>query len=285
MVSDKVINKNPKWLLLLRASVALIFLGRAYQYFFWDAPFRTFLWDEDLLSPFVENVIGISWHEYVTHPNTDMWIETATRINGVIYFFALLATLSISRVNYRTMRYPIYAGTVLLLIMALLEMKDSFYHSAQFFEYSIQFGSPFLFLQFLRTSDLKALVLRLKILIALTFTAHGLYALGYYPVPGHFVDMTISCLGVDEDTARYVLYGAGAMDLLLSILLFLPKTSRYALIYAACWGLLTALARVFAHTEMEVAPLFHQYLYQVVYRLPHAGIPLVVYSIITRESK
>ena len=49
-------------------------------------------------------------------------------------------------------------------------------------------------------------VLYLKIAIALTFSAHGLYAIGYYPQPGVFVDMLINILHFSETTAKDFLF-------------------------------------------------------------------------------
>ncbi|CAM1345676.1 DoxX-like family protein [Tenacibaculum amylolyticum] len=263
---------------LLRITVFLIFIGRAWQHLFWDAPYRSFFWDEALLQPIVEGWFHTSWTSYVTSPKTDAFIQGVIIGNGVLYLLAAIITLFINEKNKWLLKTPIYLGGVSLIFLAFLLTKEKFYHVAQFFEHSIQFGTPFVFLYSLRENFSKQrLVLVLKILIAITFFSHGLYAFGAYPVPGKFVDMVIGILGCTESFAITFLYIAGILDFILAILLFVPRADRYALIYAIIWGLLTALARIFANFYIDF-PLqsLHQYLYEVIYRLPHGLVPLVV---------
>lgn len=263
---------------LLRIAVFLLFIGRAWQHLFWDAPYRSFFWDEALLQPIVEGWFDASWTSYVTSPKTDAFIQGVIIGNGLLYLIAAITTLFINEKNERLLRIPIYLGGISLVILAVLLTKEKFYHVAQFFEHSIQFGTPFVFLYSLRGGFSKQrLVLVLKILIAITFFSHGLYAFGAYPVPGKFVDMVIGILGFTESFAITFLYIAGILDFILAILLFVPRAERYALIYAVIWGLLTALARIFANFYIDF-PLqsLHQYLYEVIYRLSHGLVPLVV---------
>ena len=70
---------------LLKISVVLVFLGRAWQFIFWDAPFRTFFWNENLLKPFVETVIGIDWQTYAHSPLLDVFIDSSVFAFGILY--------------------------------------------------------------------------------------------------------------------------------------------------------------------------------------------------------
>ena len=263
---------------LLKVSVFLIFLGRAWQHLFWDAPYRTFFWDESFLKPVLENWLGINWTAYVTSPNTDNFIQVFIQCNGFLYLLAAICTLLITKFNKKLFRIPIFIGGISLVILSVLLTKEKFYHTAQFFEHSIQFGLPFVFLYTFRKNYKKSrMFFVLKVLIAVTFFSHGLYAFGAYPVPGKFVDMVINIFGCTESFAITFLYIAGVLDFILAVLLFIPKVDKYALIYAVVWGLLTALARLVANFYWEF-PLqsLHQNVYQVIYRLPHGLTPLMV---------
>ncbi|SNR16687.1 DoxX-like family protein [Tenacibaculum jejuense] len=263
---------------LLKLSVFFIFIGRAWQHLFWDAPYRTFFWDESLLKPVIENVFAISWTTYATSTTTDTFVQSLIIAKGVLYVIAAISSILITRSNKKLFRIPIFVGGISLVILTILLTKEKFYHFAQFFEHGIQFGLPFVLLYTLKENyNEQKVFLSLKVLIAVTFFSHGLYAFGAYPVPGKFVDMVINIFGCSESFALSFLYIAGVLDFILAVLIFLPKFSKYALIYAVVWGLLTALARIVANFYIEF-PLqsIHQNLYEVVYRLPHGLVPLLV---------
>lgn len=263
---------------LLKVSVFLIFLGRAWQHLFWDAPYRTFFWDESLLKPIIENWFGMNWTEYVTSSSTDNFIQTFIQCNGFLYLLAAVCTLLVTKSNKKLFGIPVYLGGISLVVLSVLLAKEKFYHVAQFFEHSIQFGLPFVFLYtFSENYERPRLYFILKVLIAVTFFSHGLYAFGAYPVPGKFVDMVINIFGCSESFAITFLYVAGILDFILAVFIFIPKLAKYALIYAIIWGLLTAFARLVANFYWEF-PLqtLHQNLYQVVFRLPHGLTPLIV---------
>ena len=88
-------------------------------------------------------------------------------------------------------------------------------------------------------------------MIGITFLSHGLYAFGFYPVPGNFIDMTISIFGISETEARTFLWIAGIIDVLILPLLFVNKMLKIVVIYSVFWGFLTALARVFANFSID----------------------------------
>jgi len=114
------------------------------------------------------------------------------------------------------------------------------------------------------------------VLIVFTFCAHGLYAVGYYSVPQHFVFMSSSILHISDAHARQFLMIMGVMDFVTSAMIFHSTEHKHFLRYAALWGLLTALARTLAFVhEMETAAL-RMYFYETLYRLPHAILPFLV---------
>ncbi len=279
--------KNSKTLFLLKISVFLIFIGRAWQHLFWDAPYRSFFWDEALLQPIVEGFFNTSWKDYVTSNRTDNFIQGIIRGNGILYLIAALSTMIINEHNKKWVRYPILIGGISLIVLAILLTKEKFYHIAQFFEHSIQFGLPFtLLFVYAKSFTQEKIVLLLKVLIAFTFFSHGLYAFGFYPVPGKFVDMVILIFGCTESIAITFLYIAGILDFILAVLIFIPKVSTYALWYAIAWGILTALARITANFYIDF-PLqsIHQNLHETIYRLPHGLTPLILLFLIKKYRK
>lgn len=255
-----------------------VFAGRAWQHIVWDAPFRTLLWDEALLSGVIPIITGMTWHEYATSPVIDGAISNLQLFIGMVYAGLAVFSLVAHKRSMQQFRGLLVVGSGLLIFLSFLYFKEKFYQVGQLMEYSIQFGSPLFLYYALRSSvSEERLVFVMKVAIAVTFTCHGLYALGYYPQPGHFVGMTIRILGVDETTARFLLKCFGWADVLLSILIFVPKTAKWALLYAAAWGLATAIARVWANIHLDfLIPSLNQWTFQTVMRLPHGLIPLLL---------
>ena len=250
--------------------------------YFGTLPDRTLLWDEALLKPIVEGVFNGSWQEYVTNLYTDTLINCIVRIIGFIYLSAAFVTIVLLRFNHRILDAIIFTAGCSLVVLSILLTKEKFYHTAQFFEHSIQFGLPFILL-YSRSKKVneKKLLLLLKIIIAATFFSHGLYAFGFYPVPGQFVDMVIQILGVSENFSVTLLYIAGILDFVIAVLIFIPRTAGYTLLYAMIWGFLTAIARIIASIDFTFLwQSMHQNLYEMVYRLPHGIVPLMTYLVL-----
>ena len=264
------------WLILC---TACIFLGRAYQYLWWDAPLRVFFWDEQLLAPVVEGLLGRPWRDYATDPRVTDVIGRVQQFIGVGWLVGAAAALAAFRSVRAWQVASLVGGTAFLVAHALLETKDHFYHLAQFGEHLIQIATPLLLLGLLRWGWPAGRLYAVgRAAVAVTFAAHGLYALGFHPVPVHFVDMTMLALGVGEGTARTFLAVVGWLDLGVAAALFVPRLVRYALGYVVVWGLLTALARVVSGAQVvALAEVFHHYGYRTVFRLPHGllGVALL----------
>lgn len=273
---------------LVQVAAVCVFWGRAWQHLFWDAPYRTLLWDEAWMSGIVELVFGMTWEDYVTSTAVDRIIQASIRLGGWLYFLAGLAVIFIKKLGGWG-RILIWIGLIHLVFLSFLYFKERFFALGQFFEYSLQMLAPFLVLHFANKSYLtRTYMLVLKWAIALTFTCHGLYAVGYYPRPVHFQEMVMNILPVQEKGAVAFLNLAGMLDFLLSVLLFLPfkRVQQLALGYAILWGVLTSIARVWAFVHWEyLASGLHQWWFQTVYRFPHFIIPLMVLLFISRREK
>ncbi len=265
---------------LLQISVFTLLLSRAWQYLYWDSPLRTLLWDEDLASPFVMR-LGWTWSEWVSSPQASLYIDQMTLVLGIGFLIAALGTLLFNKFPSISFSLLILGGS-LCLFHALLDTKDHFGRIGHFAELSLQWMSPFLLaflLSKLYTDNRFHYWVRLA--IALTFIGHGLYAWGYYPVPGHFQQMMISGFGVTNVQALFLLKMAGFLDFLAAFLLFVPfkKWAYIGLYYIIVWGFLTALARVWSHMELSsVGNLFTFWLPEATLRIVHFLVPLALLS-------
>lgn len=265
---------------LVQAAAVGVLLGRAWQHLYWDAPYRALLWDQSWMEGPVGWLFGMSWRDYVTHPGTDAFIQNWIVATGVFYVLCALAAVFVQQLG-RAGRILLWASSLSLLFLAGLYCKEQFFFLGQFLEYALQVSAPGLlaYLALRPEAPLSAPMVRFfKIAIALTFTCHGLYALGYYPLPGQFVFMTMSIMGVGDAAAADWLKVMGLLDLLLSVLIFLPgRVARYALAYAVFWGLATALARPLAYAQVASwDTVLLQWLHEAVMRFPHFLIPLAL---------
>ena len=269
---------------LLKLSTFLVFIGRAYQYLFWDAPYRAILWDQKLMEGIV-NLFGVQWQDYASSLVVDYNIQLSIKLTGVFYIIAAICSLFYNNKTQRDLKYIMLIGGVLLIILAFLFCKERFYHSGQFFEYSIQFGLPFTLVFYCSDKFThKKMVNLLKVLIAFTFVSHGLYALGYYATPGLFIDMVISSLGFSESMASNFLLIVGILDVLLVPLMFIKSTEKAALIYAFVWGTLTAFARIVGNFNSDfILESLNQFVFETIIRLPHGLVPLISYILIKKK--
>lgn len=265
---------------LVKICAFSVFLGRAYQLYFFGAPFRAILWDESLLTPLVEGLTNYSWQDYATSAKVNAWIDGFTKFCSLLFLFSAIISLFWDKIGYQRLKKIVIGfALAVLLIIGICLVKDKNYEYLLFFELFIQFAAPILLLLNIRLDIIenKKIINVLKTAIACTFIAHGLFAMGLIYLPGYFVDMTILILGVDESQATKFLYVAGVLDIVMSILIFIPKLSKYALWYMVFWGLATAFARLFAGFSSDFMGLsLHGSIYLVVYRLSHGLLPLIV---------
>lgn len=272
------VNKNFIFRLVQIATIC-VFLGRAWQHLVWDAPFRTLLWDENWMSGIVEGIFNTSWNDYITSPEVDAGVQTAIKSFGVFYLICAVMAIFIKKWK-RIASAFMFLGSLALIFLALLYCKERFFSVGQFLEYSLQFSSPILLYLCVKQASIRpSLIFWMKVAIAFTFVCHGLYAIGYYPRPGYFTEMTMLILGVSENTAISFLKVAGILDFIIGVGIFLPnKIAKWIMLYAVIWGGLTTLARVVAYVEMDYLwETANQWVFESVYRVPHFAIPLAVW--------
>ncbi len=277
---------NPKLIFkLLQFATVCVFFGRGWQHLFWDAPYRDLLWDANWMQGIIESLTSMSWQEYVTNTEVDYVINTVIRWTGGLYILCGLIALFIKRLP-RFFQFVLLFGAFNLLFLAFLYSKEKFFHLGQFLEYSLQFSTPiFLYLYVNKFIGTQKLILWMKIAIAFTFTCHGLYAIGYYPIPESFHYMNMQILGLNQNQSFLFLKTAGIMDFIISFLIFLPNSVAIpALIYATFWGLATAMARIWAnfHTDFWLETL-HQWTHESLLRFPHFIIPILVFVLLKNQ--
>jgi hypothetical protein len=270
--------------ILMRWLLIALILGWAWQMFRWSIPLRSLLWNQELMEGLIQNWFGITWAEYAGNPLASRVIDRIQYGLGAVFLLSGLGALFLP-ISWRKLRWSlgITASLILLFVFYLL-FREQFYRWGNLVEHSIQMTLPILFCWVVyRQSDPK-LIWLMKAVIALTFLGHGLYAIGYYPVPGKYIDMLVSIVGLKEAQCLVVLKIAGVLDVLVAVLIWFPRLTRYVLYYAIVWGSLTALARVVAYWEwaMWVSSL-DQWLNQTLIRLGHGGVPLALYWMIHRD--
>ena len=266
--------KNVIW--LLRLSCFLVFAGRGWQHLFTgDAPFRVLFWDEDLLTPLVNSLFGMSWDQWATSERVDGTIQASIHITGAFYFLCAGLSLVVQR-QHQIIKVILGIGCASLVFLAFLYFKDRFYQIAQFFEYAAQFMAPGLLIWAVsaKRTPPRGFDFAIRLAVALTFICHGLYAFGYYPVPGNFVDMVIQILHVTDSQAIALLEIAAILDFAIGGLLILGILKPFAYGYAIFWGVATTAARLVANISWDLlgADLM-RWLPEFIQRGPHATIP------------
>lgn len=260
-------------------AVVGVFAGRAYQHILWDAPYRALLWDELWMKRIIEKVFSIEWETFITSMSINDNIDLFIKGTGWFYLLCALLAIFIRRVPKRTYSL-LLLGAINLIFLAFLYYKEKFFNVGQFFEYTLQFSAPIILWYIMRQGKLtRSLMLWIKVAIALTFICHGLYAIGYYPQPGYFVQMILNILGVQEEMAINLLKAMGYLDFVVSFLIFLPSPiAKPALMYAILWGFATAMARIWSNFNLEFfGESLHQHAFESLYRFPHFLIPLAVW--------
>ncbi len=263
---------------LLQLSAFGVFLGRGWQFLLWDAPYRTLFWDESVMGPVVR-FFGGSWSGYLESVGSDASVERGVIISGVMLLLAAVAVWLLP-FYHKWARPFIVAGMVILTFLFLLYWKGNFFIIAQLMEHTLQWSAPLFLLAVLKEGKLTPNgLLLLKIAVALTFVGHGLFALGVFPIPGHFTVMVVQTLGVSQEQAVQFLFLAGILDMVIGLGIFLPfQFSKWIIAYAIFWGVATTSARIWAHFYIDnLEFVFWRWAPETLFRLPHFLMPLTVF--------
>ncbi len=264
----------------IRIAAFFVFFGRSWQFIFWDAPYRTLFWDEGIFGEVLPFILGVPWSEISTSQAYDIFISCLIYFSGGLFFLCALVSLKI-RPKQKIKEFVLILGGLNLVFLSLLLCKAKFWYFGQFIEYTAQMSVPFLLISLVKKS-LFNLEIILKIVMAATFIGHGLFAIGYYPVPGNFIDMVIIVFGLSEYDSRQFLLLMGVIDILASVCLFIPRLDLVAVYFMVFWGGVTSLARIVANIDNELflSSLF-QWCFETLFRMPHMLLSLAILVIVT----
>ncbi|MBD64976.1 MAG: hypothetical protein CME62_07195 [Halobacteriovoraceae bacterium] len=271
---------------IIRLACIAFFLGRGWEYLFFDAPFRTLLWSQGLMQGVIESLTSMRWEEWVKGGGAgELFINGLTRALGVFFIMAAIVSCFIKSHQKKLGIVLLFGSLAMVMISFLLFMGKGF-AVGMFIEHAIQMGIGVAFyLTLFYPQNFDKYLFYFKLLISFTFIGHGLFAIGYYPIPGGFIDMIINTFGFTEDNAVLMLRFAGILDFSAAIFIFVPGLELYALGFNIFWGLTTAFARSVAHIDINLLELTsHQWIFETIYRLPHGLLPLALFFYVRSRS-
>lgn len=273
-------NKNKLIFYLLQVSTISVFIGRGWQHLSKGGPYRSFFLNDHAGRNLMEWYWGMDWLTILKSAEVSHAIRQFGENIGIVFIILAILTLFIKILPRSLSMITMWTGAFLLAFIALCLCIDKNWSWGQLLEYSAQVSSPILLYFFtFRAVSLSRFYLFLKIVIAITFICHGLYAIGYYPQPNRFIDMVIKGFGVNQSTAKQILYLAGFLDIIISIGLFFPQRWIYlpSIFYAFVWGTATTIARLWTnyYPALWEASL-EQWTPEVLFRFPHWILPLLI---------
>lgn len=251
-------------------------LARAWQHFNYDPPFRALLWSQERMEGFVNRWIGIDWNTFATSTDVNDTIDAIARGFGWIYGLAAFSLLLFRRCRSLLVA-PVGLSAVGLVFLAYLQYLDANSRVGEFIEQASQWGSLFVLILCVYQAAPQKILLLARICIGCTFLGHGLYAVGFYEVPAFWTYMVMKILPLSETGAFTFLKVAGALDILLCVGIFIPRVSRYCLMYACFWGFATAAARLpGVYTCINPSGSALRAAFEFFVRTPNWALPLFV---------
>lgn len=264
------------WVTLLQIAVSLTFAARGWLMYRWDSHIRSLCWHEEVMSPLIIKYTSLTWEDYALE--SDPYITTGIEWLGIILMFGAVLTLMMRIPYFAIFKWFLIPLWGILALDNLSNYFDVAYQSGMLIEFSLQASAPLLLLWVLVFPRmLKTWGWLATILVSACFIGHGLYAVGYHPVPWIFQTMTMGILGVEEETARSMLYAMGVLDFIVAFCVFIPFLRRPALYYMVLWGMATAVARIWAHYEpAQKYNGLDPWIAECVVRTVHWMIPLLL---------
>jgi hypothetical protein len=280
-VSEKASNSRVPGnleLRILQALVSLVLISRGWLTWHWDSPIRGLIWQEAWWTPLLGK-FGITWtHFALTSGN---WISPTLDWLGIFLIASAVLPWLAGFARLRWTRWLLLPAIFILIIDIFARLVEKNLQLGIMLEYGLQLSAPIALLIHLgwkTTPPLpiqKTLTWIFLIAAALTFTGHGLYAVGYYPVPLDFRMMTSEILPLSETNSLLFLKIVGWLDFIAVTLIFIPKTRSSALFYMMCWGGLTSLARILTYFDTDLSFFgLDPWLAESIVRTPHWLIPL-----------
>lgn len=269
---------------ILRLGTFLCFVGWAWVHYYWEGPYAVLIWNETMYS--WAQSLGYQWEDIVgTGANDGLFQSALSQIYWGYLACALVALLARKERTWSLL--VLLLGSCMLGILMYAKYLNSKGQLPMFVEHGGQILMPAILASALYFGYRHKITLCLALFaFVCTFAGHGCYALDIWPTPSMFYGMISVILGFGYDTAKLFLRTAGALDMLVCLGVFIPKMRFGCALYAACWGLLTALARPVAGMSFTLNYWgADQYLHEAVLRAPHFMIPLFLVLLWIKPAK
>jgi hypothetical protein len=282
---------------LIRYTAVFLLLGRAYEHIRWIGPYRDFFYNPMGFGSWYADVIGRDLKDIYNDFFYEQLLSTLSSGIGIVFVLAAVVILFYERLS--RFKWIIYLAVFFLFTTYMgYFMAKHFKMWGMLLEHALQFVTPLLFILWSKQQYNKAVYIGIWA-TALTFYFHGLFAMGYYPQPGKFVDLVIASTGLTEDVTRFLLNVVGYLDIILAVVIVIPflyfteqimehKIVRYVFLtfmgYTVLWGFFTSLARVYSSFRSDmILHWMDQYWLEFLVRIPHFMIPLVLFLTIKNK--
>jgi hypothetical protein len=215
-------------------------------------------------------VIGFKAVQYTCYPDTPSW-----KMASGIALWALAAGTVITWFMRKGLVPVLLLASVLLFALAVEVFVHKDYQIHNLIEHALQYGTPALLAILIWKGKAQAFTWTARILIALTFVGHGVYALGVMIESTNFMPMTGAILGTNAHNSELFLMAAGILDMVLAAAVLSGVGVKLIIWYAILWGLITAVARLyyFGYLGMEKGTWLKGAT-EMGYRLCHGLVPL-----------
>lgn len=260
------------WINALKFCVSITLIARGWLTWRWESPFRGIIWKEDWWGGVVED-----WATFAT--TSDPTISSGLMILGCVMMVGGVVPWLLPALPKLRWALLFFAG--LLVLDSAARWINTDFDLGMAIEHALQMVAPIaLFMAMSLPDNVRPWITTVTIATALTFVGHGLYAMGFHPVPLSYQTMTMNILSVSQDSAFLILKIAGWLDVLAAACLFVRPLHFTALLYIIAWGAATALARIVAHGNLD------PWLWETAVRTSHWMLPLLLLLLTRRvESK
>lgn len=275
---DRMLQAETRCTFVLRLAAFSCLAGWGWVHYYWEGPYGALFWDENLYR--LAERMGVSWETFVGSGANDGVVQTLIGQMYWLYLVAAILTLTVRR-GARIQMGLLLLSSGLLAMVAYAKYLAVECQLPMLVEFGGQVLSPtILVLAMAFGARHRITVMVAGLAVFMTFAGHGAYAIGWWPIPGVFYGMITKILSVDHQTAERLLFAAGALDFAVCVALFFSITRRPAVLYAALWGLLTALARPLAGMDFSLHYWgADQFVHEAVLRGPHFLLPLYLYLV------
>ena len=267
---------------ILRLGTFLCFAAWAWVHYYWEGPYTVLIWNETTYA-WAES-LGYNWDEIVGTGANDGLFQTL--LSKLYWGYLICAVMAVSATKEKPIQLIVLClGSLMMSVLMYAKYLKANSQLPMFVEH----GGQMLMSALLASALYFGMKHKVTVSVAViafitTFAGHGCYAMGFWPTPSQFYGMTTIILGLEYEATTVFLRIAGILDFIVCVGILIPKTRWYCAIYAAAWGLLTALARPVAGMSMELNYFgADQFLHEALIRAPHYLIPLFLVMLFKKQ--